>query len=503
MNSIRVRFAPSPTGFIHVGNARTALFNWLFARQKGGAFILRVEDTDVERSRAEFERGLIKDLRWLGIDWDEGPDEGGAFGPYRQSERLQIYNAHTEKLLGDGKAYYCFCSPAALEENRQKALAAGQMPVYSGRCRSVCLEEAKRRIRGGEQAVARLRVAEEGAVGFDDLVRGRVTFDLKLIGDPVLVRSNGLPAYNYAVVIDDHLMRITHIIRGEDHISNTPRQILTYKALGFEPPRFAHLSMVMGKDNTRLSKRHGATAVDQFEKMGILPEALFNYLAFLGWAPPDGREVLTRQELVGLFDLAKVGRSAAIFDYEKLSWINRQHIKRLGPGQMARFSLPFLQEAGYLPPDMTEEHWVWLENGLGLLIERVDRFADLPALFGTLFDFSPEAMDEESKKEISSDAARTVIRAFAARMRPVKEFSYPEFARIADEIKRETGLKGKNLYHPLRLALTARPSGLDLDKFIPIVEQGSRLRLPMRLRSCAERVEEILAFLDRPAGGPP
>jgi glutamyl-tRNA synthetase len=327
-----------------------------------------------------------------------------------------------------------------------------------------------------------------------------VTFDLKLIGDSVLVRSNGLPAYNYAVVVDDHLMRISHVIRGEDHISNTPRQILTYRALNLEPPRFAHLAMVMGQDNTRLSKRHGATAVDQFEKMGILPEALFNYLALLGWAPPDGREILSRQELIDLFDLEKVGRSAAIFDYDKLNWLNRQHIKRLTPQKKAGLALPFLQEAGYLPGEMAEAHRAWLEKTIELLIERVDRFADLPSLFGLLFDFSPEAMDEEAKKEMASNAAETVIRSFAAKIRPLKDFNYPEFARITNEIKKETGLKGKNLYHPLRLALTARPSGLDLDKFIPIVEEGAKLSLPKNMRSCAERIAEVVAYLDNPAG---
>ena len=497
MDKIRVRFAPSPTGHIHVGNARTALFNWLYTRQKGGLFILRVEDTDVERSRTEYEEGLIKDLRWLGIDWDEGPDVGGAFGPYRQSERLGIYHAHTQQLLESGQAYHCFCSSEELEENRRKALAEGAMPVYSGRCRSIGLEAARRRMTEGEQAVVRLRVPEEGEVSFDDLVRGTVTFDLKLIGDPILVRSNGLPAYNYAVVIDDHLMRVTHVVRGEDHISNTPRQILTYRALRLEPPRFAHLAMVMGQDNTRLSKRHGATAVDQFEKMGILPEALFNYLAFLGWAPPDGREVLSRTELVTLFDLGKVGRSSAIFDYDKLNWLNRQHIKKLSPRKKAHFALPFLQEAGYLPGGMTETQWEWLENAIERLIERVDRFADLPALFGQIFDFSLQTMDDEAKKEIISDAAKTVIRSFAAKIRPVKDFNYPEFVRITDEIKKESGLKGKNLYHPLRLALTARPSGLDLDKFIPIVEQGAKASLPRYLPSCAERFEEVVAWLDK------
>jgi nondiscriminating glutamyl-tRNA synthetase len=329
MSIVRVRFAPSPTGYLHVGNARTALFNWLYARQQDGVFILRIEDTDVERSAAEYDRRLMEDLRWLGLDWDEGPDVGGEYGPYRQSQRSEFYRAHVDKLLKDDKAYLCFCSHDELEKERKLALDAGQTPVYSGKCRGISQEESTRRIASGEEASIRLRTPDEGIISFHDLVRGNLRFDLSLIGDPVLVRSSGLPAYNYAVVVDDFLMAITHVIRGEDHIQNTPRQILTYRALGFDPPVFAHLSMVMGKDNTRLSKRHGATAVDQFDREGILPSALFNYLALLGWAPPEGREVLTKEELIRLFRLDKVSRSSAIFDYDKLAWINRQHIKAL------------------------------------------------------------------------------------------------------------------------------------------------------------------------------
>ncbi len=368
MNKIRVRFAPSPTGFLHVGNARTALFNWLFARQKKGVFILRVEDTDIERSAAEHEKNLIQDLRWLGLDWDEGPDIGGEFGPYRQSERIDIYREYTRRLLEEGKAYYCFCPLEELAKERETSLASGRMPVYSGKCRSQTLEDARKRLGSGEQAAVRLRTPGVGNIQYDDLVRGRLTFDLQLIGDPILVRSSGLPNYNYAVVIDDFLMRVTHVIRGEDHISNTPRQLLVYKALSLPEPRFAHLSMVMGKDNARLSKRHGATAVDQFEKQGILPSALFNYLALLGWAPPEGREVLDRKELVTLFDLKKVSRSSAVFDHEKFHWLNRQHIKKLSTRLQAEMAARFLREAKLIPEKMTEAQQDWMEKAVGATV---------------------------------------------------------------------------------------------------------------------------------------
>ncbi len=495
MEKVRVRFAPSPTGYLHVGNARTALFNWLFARQKKGAFILRVEDTDIERSAEEYEERLKQDLRWLGLDWDEGPDTGGPHGPYRQSLRLDTYQRYTQQLLEEEKAYYCFCSPQELENERKRALAAGEMPVYSRKCRDIPRDEAVRRVSEEEPAVVRLKTPGDGELLYEDLVRGKLVFDLKLTGDPVLVRSNGLPAYNYAVVIDDHLMAISHVIRGEDHISNTPRQILTYEALGFHPPEFAHLSMVMGWDNTRLSKRHGATAVDQFEKLGILPGALFNYLALLGWAPPEDREILTIQELVELFNLGRVSRSSAIFDYEKLFWINRQHMKNLPSQQKAEMAYPHFTEKGLLPDDMSQAHRVWFEEAADILIERVDKFSDLPEEFALLFDFSPSNMEEESRQAMTTECASKVIESFGEKISRLDSFDYDQFSRITKDIKQETGCKGKDLYHPLRVALTAKVSGLDLDKFITLVEKGSQLEFPRPLKSCAQRVAEMQAFL--------
>jgi len=495
-DKIRVRFAPSPTGYIHVGNARTALFNWLFARQKGGVFVLRVEDTDIERSREEYEHNLIQDLRWLGLDWDEGPDVGGDFGPYRQSERLELYHKYADQLLEEGKAYYCFCTAEELENQRQAALAEGRMPVYSGRCRNIGLEEARRRLAAGEEAAIRLKVPEEGLVQFEDLVRGLVEFDLKLIGDPIIVRSNRMPAYNYAVVIDDALMNITHVIRGEDHVSNTPRQILLYGALGWKQPVFAHLSMVMGQDNTRLSKRHGATSVDQFRRDGILAEALCNYLSFLGWSPPEGNEVLRLEELVRLFDLGRVSRSAAIFDYDKLHWLNRQHIRLLTSEKKLELALPYLREAGLVGEELSPSQQDWLKRAVEILIEGVDKFSLLPQKFSLLFDFDPERMDDEAREIIRSASARKVLAAFIQKTSELKEFDYEIFAGITGAIKKETGIKGKDLFHPLRVALTARASGLELDRLIPLVEEGARLGFPRKIKSCLERVREISSFLN-------
>ncbi|MFQ6069534.1 MAG: glutamate--tRNA ligase [Candidatus Aminicenantales bacterium] len=495
MNKVRVRFAPSPTGYLHVGNARTALFNWLFAKKNKGAFVLRIEDTDVERSKEEYEKRLVKDLRWLGLDWDEGPDVGGRYGPYRQSQRLSIYRKFTRQLLKEGRAYHCFCSPEELRAEREKALASEKMPIYSGKCRFLSPDEVRARIKAGKKAVVRLRTDEKGLLSYQDMIRGQLSFDLALLGDFILVRSNGLPAYNYAVVIDDHLMGITHVIRGEDHISNTPRQILVYKAFSWELPVFAHLPMVMGKDNSRLSKRHGATAVDQFEKEGYLSSALFNYLALLGWAPQDGNEVLSREELIQLFNLEKVSRSSAIFDYEKLKWLNRQHIERLAARELAVKAYPFLRDAGLLPSKMTDAHWRWLEMAVESLAERVDLLSELPREFSFLFDFSLQSLSEEEKAVLKSKSGARIVRLFGEKISRVMTFNYEIFASLTKEIQQETGVRGKELFHPLRIALTARTSGLELARFIPLVEEGSLLSLPRQMKNCSQRIKEVLSFL--------
>ena len=296
-SKVRVRFAPSPTGHLHVGNARTALFNWLFARQNSGVMVLRIEDTDVERSEERFEGQLLEDLKWLGLDWDEGPDLDGPYAPYRQSDRLEFYRKQAERLLREDKAYLCFCSQEELEREREHALAHQQPPIYSGKCRALDPAESERRRTNGEPAAIRLRIPER-PIRFHDIVHGPVEFSNEVVSDPIIVRSSGMPVYNYVVVVDDALMDITHVIRGDDHLSNTPKQVALYEALGWPVPEFAHLSTILGKDRERLSKRHGATSIANFREMGVLPEALMNYLALLGWAPSGGtREIFTPEEL--------------------------------------------------------------------------------------------------------------------------------------------------------------------------------------------------------------
>jgi nondiscriminating glutamyl-tRNA synthetase len=470
---MRVRFAPSPTGHLHVGNARTALFNWLLAHGKDGTFILRIEDTDIERSTKESEAGILEDLRWLGLDWDEGPDVGGLHGPYRQSERLHLYASYANELLGGGNAYYCFCSPTKLDEDRKADLAAGRPPKYRGTCRSISPDDARGRMEAGERPVIRFKIPESGDVTFRDLVRGEVTFSNDVIGDPVLVRSDGRPAYNFAVVVDDALMEITHVIRGEDHISNTPRQVLLYQALGFSPPEFAHLSLVMGPDHTPLSKRHGATSVAEFRERGYLPEALLNYLALIGWSPGGDEELLPIQELARRFALEDVGHSAGVFDQEKLAWMNRHYMKEAAPARLAAESVRYFIARGYLRR-RTDDAMDFVTSLLPMAVGSVDRLEEIPDRLKFLFEYHPAAAlaREEVAGVLHEHGAREVIVALPEAIQgPLVDRD--AFRAMANRVKERTGMKGKALFHPIRVALTGEGAGPELDLAVPAIERGA------------------------------
>jgi nondiscriminating glutamyl-tRNA synthetase len=473
---MRVRFAPSPTGQLHVGNARTALFNWLLARGAGGTFILRIEDTDVERSTRESEAAILRDLRWLGLDWDEGPDIGGAHGPYRQSERLHLYQSYATELLGAGAAYYCFCSTAQLDAERQDALANGRPARYAGTCRKLSREQAEARIADGERPAIRFRVPEERDVIFSDAVRGDVRFQTDVIGDPVIVRADGTPAYNFAVVVDDALMEVTHVVRGEDHISNTPRQILLYEALGFAPPVFAHLSLVMGPDHSPLSKRHGATSVAEFRGKGYLPEALVNYLALIGWAPGGGDELLPIDELARRFSLEAVGHSAGVFDEEKLAWANRHYLKMANPVRLAELALPYFNEAGFaMTPDA--QGLEFLASAIAMASASVDRLNQIPPRMALLFDFDAAAAlaDERLLAEMRGEGARAVVATLAEELAAAPRLDREKFREIANRVKARTSLKGKALFHPIRVVLTGRAEGPELDLAVPAIDLGAEL----------------------------
>jgi nondiscriminating glutamyl-tRNA synthetase len=505
-SNVRVRFAPSPTGLLHVGNARTALYNWLFARRAGGVFLLRIEDTDQERSESRHEDQLIEDLRWLGLDWDEGtgqPAEAageiGAYGPYRQSERLGIYAEHTARLLAEGKAYRCFCTPEELEAERTTAFAAYLPQVYSGRCRHQSPAEIEANIEAGKPFAIRLRI-EDHPLRFHDLVRGPVEFAAETVSDPILVRSAsgvsaGVPVYNYVVTIDDGLMGITHVIRGDDHISNTPKQVAIYEAFGWKLPEFAHLSTILGADRERLSKRHGATSIATFREMGYLPEALVNYLALLGWGAEDGKtETFTLDELTRAFSLERVTPSPAIFDFDKLNWLNRHYLKQANPARLASLAWPWF--SGRLEhPEAAARNLLgpWFERLLALTLPYVDHLDQLPVKAASIFGFDPEEAraNEENAATLASDSARTVLGELAGRARAHTGRVTPEvFKTWMNEIKAATGIKGKDLFHPARIALTGAHSGPDFDKLLPVIEEGAGLGLGMP--SIRERIERFV-----------
>ena len=491
----RVRFAPSPTGLLHVGNARTALYNWLFAQRTGGDFLLRIEDTDVERSEARFEAQLYDDLRWLGLNWQEGPHSGqandGPCGPYRQSERLEIYHAHTEQLLREGKAYRCFCTAEQLEAERAAAIAAQQPQVYSGRCRTLSDAESERRATAGEAFAVRLRIPD-APLRFDDIVRGPVEFAAEAVSDPILVRSGGMPVYNYVVTVDDALMGITHVIRGDDHLSNTPKQVAIYHAFGWPLPQFAHLSTILGPDRTRLSKRHGATSLASFREMGILPEALANYLALLGWGAEGGtRETFSLEELTQAFTLERVTPSPAVFDPQKLHWLNRHWIKQAQPERIVALARPAFVEAGWLPAH-TDDAAIeaWFAQVVALFAPSVDQLDQLPQKARFLFalDAQAAAADAENATILATEIAQRVLQDFAARIATLPAPVTPEaFKEVMNAVKAATGAKGKDLFHPVRIALTGAHSGPEFDKVIPLIETGSRLPLPNTIASVQER----------------
>ena len=486
---MRVRFAPSPTGHLHVGNARTALFNWLLARGQDGTFILRIEDTDQERSTRQSEQAILDDLRWMGLQWDEGVglNDQGPYGPYRQTERMPSYVDHANRLIRDGKGYYCFCSPDTLDVHRKAQLAAGLPPKYAGTCRNIPTDEAARRKANGEKPVVRLKVPEGVNVTFNDVVRGEVTFHTDVIGDPVLVRSDGIPAYNFAVVIDDALMKVTHVIRGEDHISNTPRQILLYEAFGYTPPVFAHLSLVMGPDHAPLSKRHGATSVKEFRDKGYLPEALVNYLALIGWSPGQNEELLPADELARRFRLENVAHSAGVFDEDKLAWANRHYLKLCAPDRLVRLAEPYLRERGFLN-ELSTEAKTWLEWTLPNVAASVDRLPQLADRIETVFRWRAPAIPDEEERivapvlaEVLLDGPRLVDR--------------ETFRAAANRVKDRTGLKGKALFHPIRTILTGAQEGPELDVIIPAIERAVDVPGLAFVISCKDRAAAVTNLL--------
>ncbi len=497
ISSVRVRFAPSPTGLLHVGNARTALFNRLWASHHGGTFIIRIEDTDAERSRPEYENQLLDDLRWLGLEWDEGIERGGEYGPYRQSDRYEIYRQYAQRLLDGNKAFRCFCSDEELDQVRRAQLARNETPRYSGKCRDLNRADMEARYASGVASTVRLRV-RSGIAGFHDLVFGRIDVDTAQISDPIILRSDRSPTYNFSCVVDDILMKISHVIRGEGHLSNTHRQILIYESLGAAIPQFAHLSTILGPDGQKLSKRHGATSLEEFRRQGYLPEALINYLALLGWSPPDDvQEIIPLHELIRHFDLSRVQKSPAIFDNSKLNWMNRSYIIKTPGDSLIEKSKKHFIDAGLIPAELDLPTRSWLAQVLDLVKTRVDHLDQLPAATDIIYGFDPNTppIDNEAREFLRNPDGQAVAREFMRLVNEIEILTVEAYREIVAQVKTITLQKGRHLFHPIRIALTGCGSGPELEKLIPLYENGSRLHLPRRVMSCRERLGAVLSSL--------
>jgi glutamyl-tRNA synthetase len=452
---IRVRFAPSPTGYLHVGGARTALFNWLLARRHGGAFVLRIEDTDVERSSDAMVEGILDGLRWLGLDWDEGPKISGPYGPYFQSERLAIYREDAELLVRRGAAYFCYCTPEELKARREAAEAQGDGWRYDRACCTLTSDEIAAREREKRPRAIRVRVPD-GAMAFDDLVHGRIEFDGSNLEDFIVMRSDGYPTYHLTVVSDDVRMKITHVIRGDDHISNTPKQLLLYRALGAEPPHFAHVPLILGPDRKRLSKRHGATSVVDYAARGYLPEAMINFIGLLGWSPGSGdREIFTREELTAAFDLAGISGGDAVFNVEKLDWFNQQYMMRLSGDDLVGRVEPVMREAGLWRDTYSSSERGWLARVLDLLKPRVRRLPDFSSE-GTFFFKDVELDDAAVAKHLKPAGTRPLLQAMIAAIERSSSFTAAELETLVRGLAAERGVKAGALIHATRVAVTGR-----------------------------------------------
>lgn len=480
-NEVRVRYAPSPTGHLHIGNARTALFNYLFARSQGGKFIIRIEDTDIKRNIEGGEESQLTYLKWLGMNWDESIDVGGDYGPYRQTQRLDIYREYWQDLLDRGLAYKCYCTEEELEQEREEQIARGENPRYSGKHRDLTDEQRAAFEAEGRVASIRFRVPENKTFTFDDIVKGEISFTTEDTGDFVIVKKDGIPTYNFAVAIDDHLMKISHVLRGEDHISNTPRQLMIYEALNWEAPIFGHMTLIVNENHKKLSKRDESIIqfIEQYDKLGYLPEAMFNFIALLGWSPEGEEEIFSREELTKIFDAKRLSKSPAVFDTHKLSHLNNLYIKNADTDRITALAIPHLQKAGRLPAELSEEQQQWAHDLVALYQEQMTSASDIVELSEVFFR-SHLQMDHEAQLIIGEEHVSTVLRALLEKIKASDEFSPTRAAALIKEVQKETGFKGKQLFMPIRVALTGEMHGRDLNHTIYLL---GRDRVTERLAS--------------------
>ncbi len=460
---VRVRFAPSPTGYLHIGNARTALFNYLFARKNNGKFILRIEDTDTERSKKEYKESIIEDLKWLGLSWDEGPDTGGPYGPYIQTERLHLYRDYAEKLISEGKAYRCWCTKEEIENRcRDQQKSSG----YDNHCRNLTDSQISRFQEEGRKPVIRFRVPERDII-VNDIIRGTVLFEAGALNDFVIMKSNEIPTFHFAVVIDDLSMQITHVIRGEDHLSNTPKHILIFESLGYRPPMFAHMSMTLGTDRTRLSKRHGATSVRQYRETGYLSEAVFNYLALLGWSSKDNQEVFSKQQLIEEFSLEACNRSNAVFDPAKLLWLNGLYIRMKSSKELLELSLDFLKKAGYSESQIVQKKDI-IEKVIEMEKEKFKTLQDIPERTG-YFITENISWDSETVKKIKNQTSEKLLSEIKIELETLEPFEKSKIEELIRNFCKKRNLKTGEIFHPLRFALTGQTKGAGLFELIELL----------------------------------
>lgn len=471
-DKVRVRYAPSPTGFLHIGNARTALFNYLFAEHYDGEFIIRIEDTDRKRHVEKGELSQLENLKWLGIDWDEGPSKGGDFGPYRQSERTDYYNPLIEQLLEEDKAYKCYCTSEELEAEREEQRAKGMMPQYSGKCAHLSDEERAEKEAEGITPSVRIRVPKNETYEFDDMVKGDISFESQSVGgDWVIQKRDGMPTYNFAVVVDDHKMAVSHVLRGDDHISNTPKQMMVYDALGWDYPRFGHMTLIINAETgKKLSKRDTDVLqfIEDYRERGYLPEALFNFISLLGWSPVGEEEIFSKEEFVEIFDYDRLGTSPAAFDASKLDWIANQYMKEMDLDELTDLVLIHLQKQDYVGEEVSDEEYAHYKKLISLYQEQMSYAAELPEIAGLFFDKKIE-WSEDEREVLAGETVPEVLTAFKDELSKLDTFEAAEISKTIKAVQKETGVKGKNLFMPIRVATTAQQHGPQLGDAIELL----------------------------------
>jgi len=481
--SVRVRFAPSPTGFVHIGSLRTALYNYLFARKNHGKYILRVEDTDQSRYVEGAIEGMLRSMEWAGVNHDEGVilnkehlGQRGDLGPYVQSQRLNIYKEHIKTLLENGNAYYCFCSRERLDEVREKQKAEGLTAGYDGHCRNLSKEDIEEKLKSGHTHVIRLRLPENEDIKFADIVRGEVVMNTEDLDDQVLMKSDGFPTYHFAVVVDDHLMEITHVIRGEEWLPSTPKHVYLYEAFGWKAPQYVHLPNILNADRKKLSKRQGDVAVEDFLKKGYLPEGLVNYIALVGWSPEDNQEIFSMKELEENFSLERVSKSGGVFDVNKLNWVNGHYIRESSVERITDLAIPHLIEAGYITEHDAKERYEWLKDVVSVLQDRISYVAEIKEKSDIFFKTEIELKDDESKELIKVEHLSQLLDVLRTKVEEAECIDEDFGKKVFKEIQKETGIKGPNLFKPIRVVLTGEVHGPDLPLVMKVLGSENILK---------------------------